>query len=239
MLLPPGRVFFCLRKNGRGLFFGIDCNQVLFYNEVKMRMIFICDIRKEENRMELFEAIRTRRSIGKVKPDPVPRECIEKMLEAATWAPNHHRTEPWRFLVLTGEGRKRLGHVMMAVVLEKKEDLSSAEREERLQRELNRAFRAPVVIVVIASPANRPNVLKEEELAACHAAVQNMLLAAHAQGLGAIWRTGKAAYHPAAKQGFELTDQEQIVGYIYVGYPDLDPPAAKRIPYAEKTTWIV
>jgi nitroreductase len=194
--------------------------------------------RKEGKRMELFEAIRTRRSIGKVKPDPVPKEKIEKMLEAATWAPNHHRTEPWRFLVLTGEGRKRLGNVMMAVANEKNEELSPAEKEEQLRRELNKAFRAPVVIVVVASPADRPNVLEEEELAACHAAVQNMLLAAHALGLGAVWRTGKAAYHPAARQEFALADHEKIVGFVYTGYPDLRPPAAKRTPFADKTTWI-
>ena len=59
--------------------------------------------------MDVMTAIKTRRSIGKVKSEPVPKEMIEMILEAGTWAPCHHQTEPWRFFVLTGDARNGLG----------------------------------------------------------------------------------------------------------------------------------
>lgn len=65
--------------------------------------------------MDALEALRTRRSIGRVKDREVPKELIEKIIEAATWAPNHVKTEPWRFFVLTGDGRKRLGETLAQI----------------------------------------------------------------------------------------------------------------------------
>ena len=59
--------------------------------------------------MDVFEAIHNRHSQGKVKPDPLPRELIEKLLDAAVQAPNHYKVRPWRFVVLTGEGREQIG----------------------------------------------------------------------------------------------------------------------------------
>lgn len=188
--------------------------------------------------MNVEEAIRTRRSIGKVKQDPVPRELLERVIEAAVWAPNHHRTEPWRFVVLTGEGRRRLGRAYAAIAGEKL-DAADAQREQQLAREAAKALRAPVVIAVACSPsAEEPKVLPAEELAAVHAAVQNMLLAAHACGLGAIWRSGAPAYHPAMKRALGFTETDEVVGLIYVGYPDMTPPPAHRSPGADRTAWL-
>ncbi|GAB7388584.1 NAD(P)H nitroreductase [Bacillaceae bacterium] len=188
--------------------------------------------------MDVLEAIRERRSIGKVKPDPVEKEKIEKMLEAATWAPNHHRTEPWKFFVLTGEGRRPLGRTLAEIAKEKMEDPTTEENQKILKREEEKLFRAPVVIAVAAVPADDPKVVKREETAAVSAAVQNMLLAAHALGLGAIWRTGKQTYHPKMKELFGLREQDEILGFVYVGYPDMPQPEGKRIPFPEKTKWI-
>src|SRR4051812_17352003 len=66
---------------------------------------------REANDVDVLEAIRTRRSIGKVGPERPPRELIERLLEAATAAPNHHLTEPWRLIVLAGPARDELGEV--------------------------------------------------------------------------------------------------------------------------------
>lgn len=188
--------------------------------------------------MELFEAIKNRRSVGKVKPDPVPTEWIEKLLEAATWAPNHHHTEPWKFVVLTGEGRRPLGRVLAEIALEEARPLSYEEKTEIIKKQMAKPFRAPAIITVIATPSDHPKAVWREELAAGHAAIQNMLLAAHALGLGAVWRTGKPAYHPKMKELFQLRDQDEVLGFIYVGYPDIRQVPAKRIPYQKKTIWI-
>ncbi|WP_324617847.1 nitroreductase family protein [Cohnella cholangitidis] len=56
--------------------------------------------------------------------------------------------------------------------------------------------------------------------------------------LGAVWRTGDPAYHPKMKQALGFNGNEQVVGLIYVGYPDMNPPAGKRVPAAEKTVWL-
>ena len=69
--------------------------------------------------METLETIFTRQSIGEVKPDPIPLELIEKLLSAAVQAPNHYKVRPWRFVVLTGSGRERLGEVIAQSFAEK------------------------------------------------------------------------------------------------------------------------
>jgi nitroreductase len=188
--------------------------------------------------MDVFEAIRSRASIGKVLPDPVDRALVEQILEAGTWAPNHHHTEPWRFFVLTGEGRKPLGRVMAAVAAEKMDDPESPENQARLRIEEAKALRAPVIIAVSAHPTDKPNIVRVEEVAAASAAVQNMLLAAHALGLGTVWRTGPATLHPLTKQLFGLGPEDEMVGFVYLGHPDMQAPPRRRTATTDKTTWI-
>lgn len=189
--------------------------------------------------MDVFEAIYKRRSIGKVKPDPVEKEKIEKLLEAATWAPNHHYTEPWRFFVLTGEGRRPLGRTLAEIA---KEDMTGdpllEENQEKLKRMEEKPFRAPVVIAVAVTPSDQPKVIEIEEVGAVNAAIQNMLLAAHALGLGAVWRTGKPTYHSKMKELFGLRERDEVLGFVYIGYPDIPEREGKRVSFREKTKWI-
>jgi nitroreductase len=187
--------------------------------------------------MDVFTAIKTRRSIGKVKSDEVSKDLIETILEAGIWAPNHYRTEPWKFFVMQGEGRKKLGKVLGEIATEEMDESSQEAQEKRMKAEA-KPLRAPVIIAVAAIPSDNPKVIVKEEFAAVSSAVQNMLLAAHALGLGAIWRTGKPTYHPKMQQLFSLQGNEEVVGFIYIGYPDMKEPIAKRIPYDQKTVWI-
>ncbi|NOU95472.1 nitroreductase [Paenibacillus sp. LMG 31456] len=187
----------------------------------------------------LWEAIRDRRSVGKVKQDPLERKDIEKLLEAAAWAPNHHTTEPWRFFVMTGQGRQVLGDAYADIGMKEMDQKKTAEELEiSRKKHADKAFRAPVVIAVAVSPSSAAGVNQMEEFAAVHSAVQNMLLAAHGMGFGAVWRTGEPAYHPRMKQAFGLSETEQIVGLIYVGYPANPQQPGKRESVAAKTVWI-
>ncbi|MFF2480140.1 nitroreductase [Paenibacillus sp. NPDC058071] len=188
--------------------------------------------------MNIEEAIRTRRSIGRVKKDPVDKQLIEKVLDAAIWAPSHHNTQPWKFIVMTGEGRAKLGEGYARVALASLETGIGTALEERLAKERTKAYRAPVVIAAVCSPSDDPRATLTEEIAAAHAAVQNLLLAAHANGLGAIWRSGDPMYHPLMKDTFGLGAEEQIIGLIYIGYPDMTPPDVKRTAAADKTIWL-
>ncbi|WP_338472555.1 nitroreductase [Niallia sp. XMNu-256] len=188
--------------------------------------------------MDIFEAIFNRRTVGKVKPDPIEKEKIEKLLEAAIWAPNHYHTEPWKFFVLTGEGRRSLGRALAEIAKENMDDPETKENQEKLKREEEKPFRAPVIITVAVTPSDNPKVIEIEEVGAVSAAIQNMLLAAHALGLGAIWRTGKPTYHSKMKQLFGLREQDEVLGFIYIGYPDMPQREGKRISFEEKTKWI-
>jgi nitroreductase len=188
--------------------------------------------------MNLEEAIRTRRSIGLVKPDWVDPGLIEKLLEAAVYAPNHHHTEPWRFYVLSGKGRGILGNAYALIASEFLENPTAEDSQAALKKHYEKAFRAPVIIVVAAVCADLPKVDRREEHAAVHAAVQNMLLQAHALGLGAIWRTGAPAYHPYMKKAFGLRDEDDVAGFIYVGYPANALPVKAPPSYASKTVWL-
>lgn len=188
--------------------------------------------------MEVLDAIFSRKSVGKVKTDPVDQATVEKLLAAAVAAPNHRRTEPWKFFVLSGEGRRPLGRTMAAIAAEEMTDPQSAENEKRLAKIAEKPFRAPLVIAVAVSPVSQPNVFWQEELAAVSAAVENMLLAATGLGLGAIWRTGRAAYHAKMKKLFGLQGEEQIVGFVYVGYPEIPPQAKEKPTFQEKTVWV-
>lgn len=188
--------------------------------------------------MELQQAIRQRRSIGKVLDLPVEKEKIERILESAVWAPNHHHTEPWKFFVMTGEGRRVLGSAYANAALDALDGMEAEEKEKRLAREEAKAMRSPVVIAAACSPSTNPRVIRSEELAAVHCAVQNMLLTAHEEGLGAVWRSGEPMQHPAMKSAFGLKNGEELVGFIYIGYPAMISPEGKRIAAKDKTFWI-
>lgn len=189
--------------------------------------------------MEVMEAIRTRRSIGKVKPDAVEKEKIERIIEAGIWAPNHHRTEPWKFFVLTGEGRRPLGRTLAAIAKEDMADPDAEASREKLKRTEQKPFRAPVVITVAVTPETQDEkVVRTEEFGAVNAAIQNMLLAAHSIGLGTIWRTGKPAYHPKMKACFGLEEKDEVLGFLYLGYPAADPAPPEKRAVEEVTEWI-
>ncbi|MDC3414494.1 nitroreductase [Aquibacillus sp. 3ASR75-11] len=190
--------------------------------------------------MDVFDAIRSRRSIGRVKDDPVDKNLINKILEAGTWAPNHFHTEPWRFFVLTGEGRKPLGRTLAEISRESMEDPTSNENQIILRKQEEKVFRAPVIITCAAIPSSNPKVKRIEEIGAVNAAIQNMLLTVHSLGLGAIWRTGAPCYHPLMKKLFGLSEEDEVLGFIYLGYVDNSTKSISRhrTPFEEKTVWM-
>jgi nitroreductase len=184
--------------------------------------------------MDTLEAIHTRHSIAKVKADPLPQALVEKLLDAAVQAPNHHRNHPWRFVVLTGKGREKLGEVMAHSLKQQKPDVpDSALEVERLK-----PLRAPVLIAVSVDKAADPRIVEVEDVCAVAAAVENLLLAAHALGLGAMWRTGPAARDPQVKHFLGLEPDQQLLAFVYVGYPDMDAPAFERPTFEDRTTWM-
>jgi|SRR3989304_5459397 len=189
--------------------------------------------------MDVFETIKTRRSIGKVTDEVPPKALIEKILEAGTWAPSHHRTEPWRFVVLSGDARKRLGEVMAEALRDTLQDPDSQEAKAKLDSERGKPLKAPVIIAVVASPQDKPGVKVVEEFASVAMAAQNMMLEAQALGLATLLRTGDATYQKKVNQFFALKNPEYLFGFIYLGYSSMPtPPPASRISFKEKSVWL-
>ena len=183
--------------------------------------------------LDALEAIRTRRMIPKVGDERPPREQIEDLLDAAVRAPNHHLTEPWRFYVLAGSERDRLARAIAEEAIAR-----GVEREAAEADAAKKVSRAPVIVVFTCVPSDNPEVVEQEELASVAMAVENFLLAAHARGIGAMLRTGPAAYDPSIREHLQLEGGERVVGFVYVGYPAGDRSLTPRAPAADRTTWL-
>ena len=184
--------------------------------------------------MDVFEAIHNRHSQGKVKPDPVPRELIEKLLDAAVQAPNHYKVRPWRFVVLTGEGRNKLGDVMAASQRVRHPEFPV----EAFDKCREVPLRAPVLIAVGVDKPGEAKVLEIENVAATAAAIQNLLLTAHAMGLGAKWRTGEWARDSLVKEFLGFAPDQHLIGFIYIGYPEFFAEPAPRPSFEDRTVWM-
>ena len=184
--------------------------------------------------MDTLEAILTRNSISKVKPDPVARETIEKLLHAAVQAPNHYRNRPWRFVVLTGKSREELGEVMAQTLKKRSPEMP----ETGMEKERSKPLRAPVLIAVGVDKSDDPRVLEIENICSVAAAVENLLLAAHAEGLGAMWRTGPGVRDPEVKKFLGFEPGQELLSFVYLGFPDVEGPFVERPSYEDRTVWM-
>ena len=180
--------------------------------------------------METYEAIMTRRSIPKTGDGVPDRARIARLLDAAVAAPNHHLTQPWRFVVLAGDALKELGDALA-------EHAARTDGRPEIARDL--PHRAPVIITVIDRAGHDHHVSEIDEHYAVGAAIQNILLAAHDDGLAAMIRTGPHPYIPEVQRYVGLAPEESIAGFIYVGFPapgyHRKPP--RTTPAAELTEW--
>ena len=189
------------------------------------------DAKISENRTSwaaVSEAIRTRRSNLNVDLEKsVPRELIDELIDLAVLAPNHHRTNPWRFVVLTGAARARLGDVVAQALAKQ-----TGVKESLLERNRTQFLRSPAVIVV-ASARDADPILDFENKHAVAAGLQNILIGATAAGLASAWKSGAAMVDPsvsaAAKEALGLSATDEIVGFVYLGYP-IAPPGSRSTP---------
>lgn len=184
--------------------------------------------------MDVFEALATRRTASGFSDRVPARAVLERVIEAATWAPNHHLTEPWRFVVVSGEERVRFGDQVAAWMAAP--DEGSPRTPAQIESMRKKLVRAPVIVTVIQRGSPADPTLDLEDYAACACATQNLLLAAHAEGLATKWSTGEMATLPPARTYLGLEPADRVVGYVYIGYPATSEakPAARR---PAEVTW--
>ena len=181
--------------------------------------------------------IRERRS---VKPAffqaeiSVPDEIITRALENATWAPNHGKTEPWFFIVFTGEGIQRLATFQSGLYKQESGDRFNEGKYKKLKEDYLKASHV-VAICYKRNPASRIPEIEEVMAVAC--AVQNFSLTLQAYGYGGYWTTGGVTYYESAKPFFDLGDSERLLGFYLCGVPEQLPVAPERSPVSEKTRW--
>ena len=186
---------------------------------------------------DLSDLIRDRRTIypKDYTAREVHRDIIERVVQNAIWAPNHGMTQPWRFSVFTGEGRKRLSEFLGAEYTR----LTPPEKfmPKKLANHTERPLQSTVAIALgLARDPNKKISLLEEQFAmAC--AVQNMYLTCTAYGLGGFWSTGAAITGNGMRDFLGLGAEDSCMGIFYMGYPAIEWPKGYRKPWVEFVKW--
>jgi len=163
--------------------------------------------------MDALELLRTRCSALKLGEPPPSAQTVHAMLESAARVPDHGRLQPWRLILIEGDARFRFGEVL-AEALSRRNPLAN---EQALVREREKALRAPLVFVVATRCDRSAKIPIIEQIISAGCAAHSIMLAAFAQGLGAMWRTGESAYDNAVKSAFGIEPDDLIIGFIYVG----------------------
>ncbi|MEZ5435243.1 MAG: nitroreductase [Pseudomonadales bacterium] len=170
---------------------------------------------QQDNAPDVIAALCSRVSVGElVEPAPSPWQR-EKIFRAALRAPDHGQLRPWRFLWVEGEARQCVGHIIAEVEAQCYGELSAAQH----QKSANRLLRAPLVLLVVAHITAHAKVPEIEQVMSTAAAVQNMLNAAHALGVGVMWRSGLVTYEPLLAEKLGLAANERLLGFLYLGTP--------------------
>ncbi|MCQ4311603.1 NAD(P)H nitroreductase [Stutzerimonas sp. VN223-3] len=166
--------------------------------------------------MDALDLLLNRVSVTRLA-DPAPTAAqLDVMFRAALRAPDHGQLRPWRFLTVQGEARERLGELLAESLRLRQPEAA----EEALQKARKMPLRAPLLVVVIARVLPHPKIPESEQVLAVGCAAHGLLLAAHAQGLGAVWRTGEFSYDRHVAQELGLATNEQLLGFIYLGTPE-------------------
>jgi F420 biosynthesis protein FbiB-like protein len=186
---------------------------------------------------ELFSLIRDRRSIRKYQNKPVPQVLIEDVLVAAGWAPSAHNAQPWRFIILTKDAAKKELAEAMAEFWAADMAKDGVEIEEEVRKvRVERFATAPVVVLACSTMEGmnkQPDVERqkvEQDLAmqSLGAAIQNLLLMAHAKGLGACWFCAPGFCKSTVRAVLNIPENVEPQALIAMGYPDEKPAVPSR-----------
>ncbi|WP_152207188.1 nitroreductase family protein [Marinobacter changyiensis] len=172
---------------------------------------------------DVIDAIMKRASEPRLVAPAPDRQVLQKVFECAARAPDHALLRPWRYLVIEGEGRTKLGELFAQAAGDEEEGLPG--KQEKLRKS---PLRAPMIIVGIVCHKPHPKVPDIEQHASAAVGLGYMLLALQSAGFGAMWRTGAVAYHPQVASGLGLAENESVAGFLYVGTVDSHKPEVPR-----------
>lgn len=185
--------------------------------------------------MTPLDAILERVSAPQLTGPDITTEQLNTLIQAALRAPDHAWLRPSRYIAVRGDARESLGQVFLSATPDS--DKLSAEKQNKIR---NMPLRAPLLLVAVTKVVEHAKVPRDEQILSTGAGVQNILNAAWALGLGAIWRTGDLAYNPDVATALRLDADETIVGFIYVGHVNCrlkQPPQLETSEYL--TDWML
>lgn len=182
----------------------------------------------------IFDIIKKRRSVfpAQYNNKPISKEAIEKVLEAANYAPTHKKTEPWRFKVLQGESQEKLGLFLSLKYME----TELKPKQFKVEKLIQNPQKAGAVIAICMQRDPQLSVPEWEEVAATAMAVQNMWLCCTEMGIGCYWSSPGLIKH--MDDFFELKMGEVCLGFFYMGHYDEDIPEVEKGPWKDKVTWM-
>ena len=170
---------------------------------------------------EFAEVLRGRRTIELFLHTPVPKHLLEEAIDAATWAPNHHVTEPWQFYAVGAETKERCLDLCSDIVKAKKGEKASAFKRQSWSEKPG--------WLVVTCRRSKDELLQQEDYAACCAAVQNLLLYLWKAGVGSKWTSGDITRDSRFLNIIGIDEAESfVVGLIWYGYPKLTPAQSRK-----------
>ena len=184
------------------------------------------------SQVSVYEAIHGRRMNNDFNDSVPDRDALQRMLDAAVWAPNHRLTNPWRFYVLEKGGEKRAQVAQLAY----DSIFARTSNADNAAGSRQRVIDAPALIYVYSVPGDNPEATKENYAATC-CAVQNLLLAAVGEGLAGDWSTGNVTRHPDLASTLGADESWDMVGALFIGQPSR-PSASVRTVAEEVTAWL-
>lgn len=165
--------------------------------------------------MDALDLVVNRRSASRLSEPAPAGEALENIIRAGMRAPDHGTLQPWRFIIIEKEGRERF-----STLLENAARQDSME-EKAIAKAKQSPFRAPMIITVVAHCEENHKVPQWEQVVSAGCAVMAMQMAAVAQGFNGIWRSGAWTEHQAVREAFNCRPQDAIVGFLYLGTPQL------------------
>ena len=184
--------------------------------------------------MDALTALHQRNSVNMLTEPAPNKEQLDNIVKAGLRACDHGNLTPWKYLLIEGDIRHKFGELMAEV----KATIDGAPLSEELAAKLSaKPLRAPTIIVVVAKVIAHPKIPEIEQVLSAGASAQMMMTAAHAQGIGAIWRSGALMFHEKMRSGLGLVQTDQIVGFLYLGKPKITKPLAERDPADFVEVW--
>lgn len=165
--------------------------------------------------MDALDLVVNRRSASRLSEPAPAGEALENIIRAGMRAPDHGTLQPWRFIVVENEGRDRFSQLLEKAARDDNMEPKAIEKAKQSP------FRAPMIITVVAHCEEHHRVPRWEQVVSAGCAVMAMQMAAVAQGFNGIWRSGAWTEHQAVREAFNCREQDAIVGFLYLGTPQL------------------